>query len=448
MEDEELEAREPGYEYEEQPVVPPRTFKPTAAGIMLVCVFIMGMYVMGMLCVNAMRAPELSGEAPLRGIIRDTRGVPLEGVNVSVVGTGLYAFTNATGRYEIPGVPAGMQKIKFYKEGYRVVVITTILYPIEDLKANDRDANTINLPTRYTDLPSGIMVGGLEGPYVDAEHNPLQSGNISGLVINTTGAPVANATLNLTGPYGFNLTTQSGEYGNYTILDIPPGKYVINVSKENHTSAVYEILLLSGENKTINLTLSETTYNATGTDVAAVVMKQLEKLTLYGRVEDINGIPIANANVSIIEDDLYVWTSTNETGMFALRDVVVGIYDIKVSCENYRVVLQDNVTILPDEDDNKIMYLEFVLSRAPGAKYIGLDLSMYYTCATLLAIFSILALAGGICALKRRHYGIALIGAIFGILPVMKLGIPPICTNAVLSVVALVLIITSRAEFQ
>lgn len=50
----------------------------------------------------------------------------------------------------------------------------------------------------------------------------------------------------------------------------------------------------------------------------------------------------------------------------------------------------------------------------------------YWLVVTVLAVFGILAIVGGICALRRKGWGWALAGAIAGIIPFFPLGIASI----------------------
>jgi lysylphosphatidylglycerol synthetase-like protein (DUF2156 family) len=65
------------------------------------------------------------------------------------------------------------------------------------------------------------------------------------------------------------------------------------------------------------------------------------------------------------------------------------------------------------------------------------------TCAIIGCIISIFPILGGILAIKRKLWGIALAGSIIGL---FSLGM--LLTSSVLSFIALILLIISRKEFQ
>ena len=85
------------------------------------------------------------------------------------------------------------------------------------------------------------------------------------------------------------------------------------------------------------------------------------------------------------------------------------------------------------------------LNETEGAENIKTeDLSaLMYACAVLLGIFSIFALLGGVYTIKRKRFSIGIVGACLGILSCGLLIIGPI-----LSIIALILIISSKDEYE
>ena len=69
--------------------------------------------------------------------------------------------------------------------------------------------------------------------------------------------------------------------------------------------------------------------------------------------------------------------------------------------------------------------------------------SILAVCGIIGMIFSILALLGGVLAIMRKMWGLALVGSILGLLT-----IGPLFVSSILSLVALILIAISREEFQ
>lgn len=65
------------------------------------------------------------------------------------------------------------------------------------------------------------------------------------------------------------------------------------------------------------------------------------------------------------------------------------------------------------------------------------------TCSIIGCILTIFPILGGILAIKKKLWGISLVGSIFGL---FTLGI--FFTSSILSLIALILLITSKNEFQ
>ena len=73
--------------------------------------------------------------------------------------------------------------------------------------------------------------------------------------------------------------------------------------------------------------------------------------------------------------------------------------------------------------------------------YVGIESYLIYVCA-LQIIFSIIEIIGGIFAIKRQKWGIALIGAILG-----SLGLLPFYISTIIGIIALVLLSFSKDLF-
>ena len=67
----------------------------------------------------------------------------------------------------------------------------------------------------------------------------------------------------------------------------------------------------------------------------------------------------------------------------------------------------------------------------------------------IYAIIAIIALLGGISAYRRKRYGLAFAGAVVGIIPaILPYTDLCICGSAILSVLALLLLVLAKNEFQ
>jgi len=68
--------------------------------------------------------------------------------------------------------------------------------------------------------------------------------------------------------------------------------------------------------------------------------------------------------------------------------------------------------------------------------------TLFLICGIIVSVFSIFALVGGIMALRRRMWGLALTGSILGLFALGPWGIA-----SILSLVALILVVVSHDEF-
>jgi hypothetical protein len=81
-----------------------------------------------------------------------------------------------------------------------------------------------------------------------------------------------------------------------------------------------------------------------------------------------------------------------------------------------------------------------VSSRYPSSipeNFIPMIVAIFILSGVLSALFGLLAIAGGVCALKKTHWSLALAGAILGTLTFFPFGIP-----------AIILLVMGKKEFQ
>ncbi len=70
------------------------------------------------------------------------------------------------------------------------------------------------------------------------------------------------------------------------------------------------------------------------------------------------------------------------------------------------------------------------------------DIAM--TCGTMMLIFGVIALLGGIIAIQRKNWGIALVGGVFALLSLAG----PFLMSSILGLIGLILIATSKNDFE
>ncbi|MDI6916387.1 MAG: carboxypeptidase-like regulatory domain-containing protein [Thermoplasmatales archaeon] len=159
-----------------------------------------------------------------------------------------------------------------------------------------------------------------------------------------------------------------------------------------------------------------------------------QTVTVYGTVTDENGNGMGNATVTVL--GLGLSSNTSSDGSYRIENVPAGVQRIKAEKDNNSLTIKTFVY----EGTNKV---DFTLKPGSHEQDIMSEVNnVLYVCSIVIFILSFFTLLGGIFALKRRHFGIAVIGAIMGI-PALGFLI-----GSILSIIALILIVLSRNEFR
>lgn len=87
-----------------------------------------------------------------------------------------------------------------------------------------------------------------------------------------------------------------------------------------------------------------------------------------------------------------------------------------------------------------IAFLGGGIAAIPGLGGLGLE-TILYVCGAIFIIFGLIALLGGIMALQRKMWGLALVGSILGLLGLGLL------IGSILALIGLILIAISKSEF-
>ena len=448
-----------------------KTLKPIIAGILLIVTTMFGLVLASIFFMSAVTTPDLTGTGTLTGTIYDNDGDPIADVNISVEGTSLYAVTNGSGIYELDNVPAGEQVIKICKSGYGTVTITTYIYPLRTLASGAWEKNDITLPGY---LPGGVSLDPLDGPYIKTTTEKLENGTVSGRVVLSSndpsecGRPIENANVSVTASIGMKRWTLTDKTGNYTIENIAPGFAYIDLSipAPNSTArgrAVVVVFVPPNGTVVRDFVINNNTLNRTIELTEAVIGESSGKISGTVRIAADN-MGMSNAEVTLepiipfwyssLDTDLnnitgytlaaFSTTHTDAHGNYVFNNVHVGLYDLKVSQEGYKVTVIENISIVR----NETMIQNITVEKLSDPMHFKADLGMLYTCGVLICLFSIIALLGGIMAIKRKKLGIAVIGALFGILstgPIWLFELVPI--NWLLGSIALLIIIYAKKEF-
>jgi uncharacterized membrane protein len=175
---------------------------------------------------------------------------------------------------------------------------------------------------------------------------------------------------------------------------------------------------------------------------------------LQGVVMDDNGEPPANVTVSIVGHN-DVSDLTGENGRYFLLGVPTGNQEIKAEKTGYKTTIYKKF-VAPDGGEmnwegshwNTSEHQDLILVPGTGTVTSGsyppfeAFQSIIWVCISIIAILSVVTLLGGLYALKRSNWPMALIGSVCGIFTIgFGLG-------TILAFVALFVLILCRDEFK
>jgi len=147
------------------------------------------------------------------------------------------------------------------------------------------------------------------------------NGAISGNVTDSTGAPIANATVSYSGGSTTATTNSSGAY----TLSVAPGTYSVTATATGYqTSTQSNVTVALGTTTTANFSLTQTVG------------------TISGTVKSSTGIAIANATVSYSGGS--ATATTNSSGAYTLS-VAPGTYSVTATVTGYQSSTQTNVIV-------------------------------------------------------------------------------------------------------
>jgi hypothetical protein len=379
-----------------------------------------------------------TGETPLEGLVEDGDGDPVEGVEVTIEGTELVAYTNTIGEYDIPNAPAGEQTIKFYKDGHRVIIVHGTLYNQEILDRNNWDANVIDIPDW---LAGGTWTGALKGPYIDINDNLLETGNVTGVVLDEMDQPLMNVNIS-----GAGLWTSSDEAGHFELEDLSPGRHefkAVNMS----TTGPETVRIISFIDSNGVETLDFKFDTASVGNVIDLTAGKFGVVT--GRVLDENDEPLQGAKVQLVGWDVEQYegnvTYSDQAGNYEFSDIPIGLYNLTAVAENYYINKSLNLTV----EHNGTATANYKLDYISSPRKVTADLTVIYYCLLIFFIIAIIALLGGISAYRRKRYGLAFAAAVLGVIPAVLISTELfICGGAIVSVIALLLLVLAKNEFE
>jgi hypothetical protein len=171
-----------------------------------------------------------------------------------------------------------------------------------------------------------------------------------------------------------------------------------------------------------------------------------------GKVTFLNGTPVENATISIVNENIE--TLTDSDGNYILYNVPPGNYELRVEYEGYNTFVKkiyvspSQVNMDPENNDGdnsngNVHNFELtpgneVIERGMHPPWAFLQ-GLLIFCAIITVIFSLITFVGGYYALKRRKFTIALAGAILGIFTI---------GGTLFAIIALFILIIAKKEFN
>ncbi|WP_443736317.1 carboxypeptidase regulatory-like domain-containing protein [Treponema sp.] len=257
---------------------------------------------------------ELKATGSIKGCVKkfDVTGTEESdhgGVAVFIPGTSYSAYTDKTGNFELSGVPQGMHTVRAQYAGYNFAEKENVLLETKDE----------NIPTTIIEETFNLAFGRgiLKGSVVLSD--ATDSFGLNGISIVITDS---------TNSYSYTANTSTS--GSFSIVDIYPGTYSVELSKEGYESALITDVKIQGASVS---TLPTTSLQVIGGSLSGCV-------TIEGKT-DFSGISILAKS----ETGKSIFAITDSTGNFAWEKVSPGTYTINASYPGYKTVSIDNIIV-------------------------------------------------------------------------------------------------------
>ncbi|MDG6991249.1 MAG: carboxypeptidase regulatory-like domain-containing protein [Nitrososphaerota archaeon] len=239
----------------------------------------------------------LAVSGAVSGTVTGPTGAGVGGVILSAYGSagaGSTTCTDSSGNYEILGVPSGS------------VTIAVVTGASGLVAAPQSQTATVTL---------GAVTSGVD-------FSMTKSGTISGTVTDSTGQPVAGASVSVVGSSGssaYSGSNTTNAQGHYLIdSGLGAGSYTVYASYGTYPNSIYGykfgVALTAGGSATADITM-------TGTAAAQYVT------TVSGIVTTSSGTPILGAGVSASTSTGTNYTTTDATGAYSMQVPLGGATD-------------------------------------------------------------------------------------------------------------------------
>jgi hypothetical protein len=231
--------------------------------------------------------------ARVEGVVRDSSGAPLPGVNIAATGAPAVQ-TDIEGRYLVNDVPPGNVTITASRDGYFSAQGNTLLIA----------GATVNFsPVMRAVESAGFSVA---GTFRDATTQAL----LAGVSVEITGSAQANAS--------------SDTNGEVAISDLTPGEVRVVISRAGYASRTALASVAGGQRLDISSGLDPLVAGAP------------ETFSISGRVTDaVTGQPLEGAQVTV-GTAANAAVQTDEDGNYSVTGLPPGAFDITISLDGYQ----------------------------------------------------------------------------------------------------------------
>lgn len=185
------------------------------------------------------RPPVPISNSSVSGTVASAAGIPLVGVNVSLLGEERNTVSDSAGRYALREIPPGGHTLLFRRIGYHSV----------ERRVTLQSGSNIQLAVTMTAVPQQLDRIVVETPGVTRRRG---ASSIGGTVTDSAGRPVASADLRLLGT-GLSTTTDSS--GTFLFQGLIAGSFIVRARREGLLAGNAVTQIADDDNRNITVKL-------------------------------------------------------------------------------------------------------------------------------------------------------------------------------------------------
>lgn len=240
------------------------------------------------------------------------------GISVYIPGTSYSALTDKNGNFAMSGIPQGLHTIRAQYAGYTFVEKENIL-----LQTKDENAPETVIPETFNlSFGKGIVKGSV------VLSDATEAGANAGILVNLSES---------TNTYSYSAVTNLT--GNFSIVDVYPGTYTVEISKEGYDSAIISEIKVNGASFT---SIPTTTLQVIGGKLSGKV--SVDGLTVF------DGITVLAEN----ENGKKYFGIVNSAGEFSWESVSPGTYKITANYAGYKSISVSGIVVSMGNDVSDI----------------------------------------------------------------------------------------------